>query len=175
MRNFYIYSTPILFVGSVGLVVMQFDHYSLMWQTGLFMTWIGGVWCMMMALVGWVLHKRTGNIQKYITEWALIGLAILPLVIYIVTLFNQLGKGKEEVPFTFSMEQGIRTAALGMLKGESLKATKFRLITIDQDSKRRSFTYKNGPLYPLTQSGETIALPMRQGWLGVDWVELDGQ
>jgi hypothetical protein len=168
-----IYALPVLAVVSIVLCVLELPTIGLMWKTERLVWAAAGVWCLFLALIIWIAFRRFGQIKPYATEISLLGLCFLPIALFLALYTNKLGSERAEIPFTFAVERAYYSAPLGMLKTDKAKPTKFKLTLLDEAGETRHFTYTNGPLYPNTQPGETIALPMRKGVFGTWWIEME--
>jgi len=95
---------------------------------------------------------------------------ILIFCLVFAPLFGSLlnrGLGHETVQsFNFVSETAYFASGYGVLKGEKLKPTGWKLLLRERDHEWR-LSYKNQAYFPLTKSGEQINLPMIQGFLGV--------
>lgn len=85
-------------------------------------------------------------------------------------LNRSLGRDGEQ-SFEFVAETAYYASGYGVLKGEKLKPTGWRLTVRDRGQERR-FKYKTQAYFPLTPPGETVLLPMRYGIFGVNVMRL---
>jgi hypothetical protein len=73
--------------------------------------------------------------------------------------------------FDFVAETAYFASGYGILKGEKLTPTGWRL-TVREGKKERRLKYKKQAYFPLTKPGDKILLPVRRGVFGVRVVEL---
>ncbi len=73
--------------------------------------------------------------------------------------------------FYFVSETAYYASGYGILKGEKLKPTGWRL-SIREGQKERRIKYKNQAYFPNTKLGESIILPIRSGIFGARIIEL---
>ena len=87
------------------------------------------------------------------------------------SLLNR-GLGHEETQsFGFIAETAYYSTGYGVLKGEKLKPTGWKLLLLEGNQEWR-LSYKGPACFPLTKPGEQIILPVKQGFLGVRVVSL---
>lgn len=87
------------------------------------------------------------------------------------SLLNR-GLGKSTTQsFDFVAETAYFASGYGILKGEKLTPTGWRL-TVREGKKERRLKYKKQAYFPLTKPGDKILLPIRRGVFGVRVVEL---
>jgi hypothetical protein len=118
---------------------------------------VGAVWLNRSRFMPWEEHFPTA-------------VMILIFCLVFAPLFGSLlnrGLGHETVQsFNFVSETAYFASGYGVLKGEKLKPTGWKLLLRERDHEWR-LSYKNQAYFPLTKSGEQINLPMIQGFLGV--------
>lgn len=73
--------------------------------------------------------------------------------------------------FEFVSETAYYASGYGILKGEKLKPSGWRL-TVREGRQEHRLKYKNQAYYPLTKTGEKVLLPIRHGIFGVRVVQL---
>lgn len=73
--------------------------------------------------------------------------------------------------FDFVAETAYFASGYGILKGEKLSPTGWRL-TVREGKTERRLKYKKQAYFPLTKPGDKILLPIRRGVFGVRVVEL---
>jgi hypothetical protein len=157
---------------SIAVCALEFPNISMMWKVEQLLIAALLIWLVFLAACVFCTQNRFGAIKPYLTELSLTAVALIPLTFALTLNLNKIGDNRAEVPFTFAAERAFYSAPFGMLKTDKAKPTKFKLILLDEDGETRYFTYKNGPLYPNTQPGETVALPMRSGFFGT-WVMVE--
>lgn len=87
------------------------------------------------------------------------------------SLFNR-GLGKNDFQsFEFVSETAYFASGYGILKGEKLKPTGWRL-AVRENGRLHRFSYKTQAAYPLTKTGETVLIPVRRGLFGITVLEL---
>ncbi len=74
--------------------------------------------------------------------------------------------------FKFISEKAYYAEAYGVLKGEDVKVTGWRL-TVNDAGVVRTFKYKKQSYYPISQPGDVISLPMVQGLFGAEVMDLE--
>lgn len=84
---------------------------------------------------------------------------------------NRAGGKVENLPFEFMSEQAFVASGYGLLKGEKIKPSGYRL-TVREGDKLLTFKYKQQAYFPITKMGETVLLPVRTGIFGKRVVEL---
>ncbi|MBC7777379.1 MAG: hypothetical protein H7246_18240 [Phycisphaerae bacterium] len=100
---------------------------------------------------------------------------ILTFSIVFAPLFGSLlnrGLGTDGTDsFEFVAETAYFASGYGVLKGEKLKPTGWKLILKEAEHQWR-LSYKTQAFFPLTKPGEKVLLPVRKGVLGVRVVGL---
>jgi len=100
---------------------------------------------------------------------------ILIFALLFAPLFGSLlnrGFGKDETAsFEFVSETAYFASGYGILKGEKLSPTGWRL-QVREGSVERRIKYKSQAYFPLTKPGEMIYLPIRSGIFGARIVKL---
>ncbi|MDX1912515.1 MAG: hypothetical protein SFV22_13555 [Saprospiraceae bacterium] len=103
--------------------------------------------------------------QKHVPEIALIGIMGILFAPLLGSLFNRAYGDDKLQSFEFVAETAYFASGYGVLKGEKLQPSGWRL-TIRDGGQIRTFKYKKQAYFPLTQPGENILLPVRKGLLG---------
>ncbi len=85
-------------------------------------------------------------------------------------LNRSLGSNQEE-SVDFVAETAYFASGYGILKGEKLKPTGWRL-TVRENGHVRHFKYKSQAYFPLTKTGDPILLPIWQGLFGIRVMQL---
>lgn len=87
------------------------------------------------------------------------------------SMINRAGGAREHQSFEFISEQPYISSNYGLLKGEKIKPTGYRLY-VRESGRVLKFQYKSQAYYPLTRPGEAVLLPVRKGVLGFRVMEL---
>lgn len=87
------------------------------------------------------------------------------------SLINRAGGELEHQSFGFISEQPYVSSNYGLLKGEKIKPTGYRLY-VKEGARVLKFRYKSQAYYPITRQGEIVLLPVRKGLLGFRVMEL---
>jgi len=129
------------------------------------------VMAMLVSALLWRWRDRFTPLGRHFPEVAL----ILVFSVLFAPLFGSLlnrSLGKDETQsFDFVAETAYFASGYGILKGEKLQPTGWRL-TVREAGRTRRLKYKSQPYYPLTKPGEKILLPLRLGLLGARVVQL---
>jgi hypothetical protein len=101
---------------------------------------------------------------------------ILIFAMLFAPLFGSLlnrGFGSDETTsFEFVSETAYFASGYGVLKGEKLSPTGWKLV-LREAGKEWRLSYKGQAYFPLTKPGEQVLIPVRQGLFGVRVVELE--
>ncbi len=126
------------------------------------------------ALTGgalWYWRERFTPFERHFPEVVL----ILVFSVLFAPLFGSLlnrSLGKDETQsFEFVAETAYFASGYGILKGEKLTPTGWRL-TVREGKRERRLKYKSQAYFPLSKPGDKILLPVRQGILGARVVQL---
>jgi hypothetical protein len=95
-------------------------------------------------------------------------------ILFMPLLFSRVNRAGGSIghePFEMVSETPYLAAAYGIIKGEKIKPTGYRLRVL-RDNRLYAFQYKSQAYFPLTKPGETILLPIRHGLLGFPVLEL---
>lgn len=87
------------------------------------------------------------------------------------SLLNRAFGASSTQSFEFVAETAYFASGYGILKGEKLKPTGWRL-SVREGLHERRFKYKSQPYYPLTKAGEPVLLPICKGIFGIRILEL---
>lgn len=133
-----------------------------------------GSMLMMAMLVGgllWRWRDRFTPLDRHFPEIAL----ILVFSVLFAPLFGSLlnrSLGKNETKsFVFVAETAYFASGYGILKGEKLQPTGWRL-TVREEGRERRLKYKSQSYFPLTKPGEKVLLPLRHGIFGARVIQL---
>lgn len=115
-------------------------------------------------------HRLTPWERHYPEVGILLFVSILfaPLL---VSLINRAGGSRTHQSFEFISEQAYVASGYGLLKGEKIKPSGYRLYVKEGD-RVLQFQYKTQAYYPLTRRGEAVLLPVQKGLLGFRVMEL---
>lgn len=109
--------------------------------------------------------------DRHVPEVALTLVFTMLFMPLFVSLINRAGGAQEHQPFEFISEMPYLSSNYGILKGEKIKPSGYRL-TVRKNGRVYHFQYKQQEYFPLTKPGETVLLPVRKGWLGFGIVAL---
>ena len=118
-----------------------------------------------------LLRRRLRPWKRHLPELlsiATFSVLFMPLAI---SLINRSGGTLSHEPFEFVSESPYLAAQYGLLKGEKVKPTGYKLYVL-KDDRLYTFQYKTQAYFPLTKPGETVLLPMRNGLLGFPVLQL---
>lgn len=87
------------------------------------------------------------------------------------SLLNRSLGTDESQSFDFVSETAYYASGYGILKGEKLRPSGWRL-TVRENGRERRFKYKSQAYFPLTKSGEKVLLPVRKGLFGIRVLQL---
>ena len=126
------------------------------------------------ALTGgmlWLRRERFMPWERHFPEVIIILVFSLLFAPLFGSLLNRSIGTEEKKTFDFVSETAYFASGYGILKGERLKPTGWRL-TVREGKTERRLKYKSQSYFPLTKPGEKILLPVRSGIFGVRVVEL---
>lgn len=126
------------------------------------------------ALTGgmlWLRRERFMPWERHFPEVIIILVFSLLFAPLFGSLLNRSIGTEEKQTFDFVSETAYFASGYGILKGERLKPTGWRL-TVREGKTERRLKYKSQAYFPLTKPGEKILLPVRSGIFGVRVVEL---
>ena len=129
------------------------------------------------AIVGAsILYAFRTRIQPFERHLPEIGSTLAFCIVFMplfASLLNRASNSVEYQSFSFVSEQPYVSSNYGVLKGEKIKPSGYRLIVKDRNTgQQHLFQYKTQAYYPLTKLGEPVLLPMRKGLLGCDILTL---
>lgn len=113
----------------------------------------------------WYRRDRFTPMDRHLPEVMMILIFSVLFAPFFGSLLNR-SFGKDETQsFEFMAETAYFSSGYGILKGERLKPTGWRL-TVREGKKIRTVKYKRQAYYPLTKPGDQILLPVRKGIFG---------
>jgi len=124
------------------------------------------------ASVLYVLRKRLTPWENHLPETFTIAVFAVLFAPLFAGLLNRAGSVREYRKFVFVSEMPYLSSGYGLLKGEKIKPSGYRL-TVQEGERVYRFQYKKQEYFPLTKPGEVVELPVRKGLLGVRVVELE--
>lgn len=119
----------------------------------------------------WVFRNRFRPWARHIPELLSISTVYLLFMPLVMSLLNRAGGSVSHEPFEFIAESPYLAAQYGILKGEKIQPTGYRLRVV-KNERIYTFRYKNQAYFPLTKPGETVLLPLHTGLLGFPVVQL---
>lgn len=124
------------------------------------------------ASVLYALRKRLTPWESHLPETFTISVFLVLFAPLFASLLNRAGGEREHQEFVFVSEMPYLSSGYGLLKGEKIKPSGYRL-TVQEGTEVYRFQYKKQEYFPLTKPGEAIELPVRKGLFGVRVMELD--
>ncbi len=124
------------------------------------------------AAVLYALRKRLTPWENHLPETFTIAVFTVLFAPLFVSLLNRAGGVREYQKFVFVSEMPYLSSGYGMLKGEKIKPSGYRL-TVEKGGRVYRFQYKKQEYFPLSKPGELIELPVLNGLFGVLVVELE--
>lgn len=124
------------------------------------------------AAVLYVLRKRLAPWENHLPEIFTIAVLTVLFAPLFVSLLNRAVGEREYQKFVFVSELPYISSGYGLLKGEKIKPSGYRL-TVQDGARVYRFQYKKQEYFPLTKPGELIELPVRKGMLGARVLELE--
>ncbi|MFN0174975.1 MAG: hypothetical protein ACKVU0_10035 [Saprospiraceae bacterium] len=119
----------------------------------------------------WYWRERFTPFERHFPEVVLILVfSVLFAPLFGSLLNRSLGKSENQ-SFVFVSETAYFASGYGILKGEKLSPTGWRL-TVREGTRERRLKYKSQAYFPLSKPGDKILLPVRQGILGARVVQL---
>ncbi|MBK6930141.1 MAG: hypothetical protein IPH12_04480 [Saprospirales bacterium] len=119
----------------------------------------------------YALRHRLTPWERHLPEWCTILTFSIIFAPLLGSRLNRTGSPVTFEPFTFVSEKPFLATGYGIIKGEKIKPSGYRL-QVEKGDKLYRFQYKKQPYFPLTKPGETVLLPVRTGWLGFRVIEL---
>ncbi len=108
------------------------------------------------------------------SNWPGIVFVVFPMLFFapmLGSLLNRSSWEQTDQPFQFIAEQAYFAAGYGVIRGEKVQPTGYRL-SVREQGKDFVFKYKSQPFYPLSKPGDTVLLPVKTGLLGFRIVAL---
>ncbi|HLP95751.1 MAG TPA: hypothetical protein VK168_17025 [Saprospiraceae bacterium] len=119
----------------------------------------------------WRWRDRFTPLDRHLPEVLLISVFSVLFAPLWGSLINRaLGKETHR-SFIFESETAYYASGYGILKGEKLKPTGWKL-RVNDGGVSRLFTYKSQSYYPLSKPGDVILLPITKGLFGFEVIEL---
>ncbi len=161
----------ILFGGLVFLYVQEFRYLS----NTIGVQWLVAGSMLTVAVLTfaglWLWRDRFIPLDRHLPEVLLIGVFSVLFAPLWGSLINR-SMGKEtHRSFIFESETAYYASGYGILKGEKLKPTGWKL-RVNDKSVSRLFTYKSQSYYPLSKPGDVILLPINKGLFGFEVILL---
>jgi hypothetical protein len=119
----------------------------------------------------WILRERFRPWARHLPEILTISVGVALFMPLTVSLLNRAGGQVDYESFEFVSETPYLSSPYGVLKGEKIKPTGYRLRVL-RENRLYAFRYKKQAYFPLTKPGEKIMLPIRHGLLGFPVLEL---
>jgi hypothetical protein len=117
------------------------------------------------SLVVALSFKKLSPPGRHIPELLFIGSVSLIFSPLFASLLNRYPGTDELRSFEFVSETPFLASQYGVLKGEKLKPSGYRL-KVRYQGRELSFRYKSQAYFPLTKPGEEILVPVRKGIFG---------
>jgi hypothetical protein len=117
------------------------------------------------AALFFVNKKRFTPVEKHLPEVFLLFFFIPLFAPLFFSLINRAGGNEVKQSFEFVAETPYLASAGGITKGQPIKPTGWHLY-VRENGRVHHFKYKTQAYYPITQPGEAVLLPIREGLLG---------
>lgn len=170
--RFFAFLFVVVVIGLIALYVREFAVFARTLEVrGLVIGSMLGAAVLTGAGV-YALRERLRPWDRHGTELALVavfGLLFAPLL---GSLLNRAVGRVAYQSFDFVSETPYMTAGYGVLKGEKIQPTGYRL-WVREGERLRRLRYKKQAYFPLTRPGDTVSLPLRTGLFGVRVLELE--
>ena len=169
--NSLAFALVIVIIGLIWLYVREFEVFSR--TLGISRLVIGSMLTAMLLATGAIYRwrERLQPWDRHATEVILVvvfGVLFAPLF---GSWLNRMVGHTEQQPFEFVSEIPYLAAGYGVLKGEKVRPTGYRL-QVRENGQLHRIRYKEHPYYPFTRPGDPVLLPVKVGWLGVRIVDL---
>ena len=119
----------------------------------------------------YALRQRFMPWDRHLPEISMILMFCIVFSPLFASRLNRLGGPMVYQSFEFVSEKPYFSSGYGILKGEKIKPSGYRLIVKDRD-RAYLFQYKKQEYFPITQPGTRVQLPFRKGLLGFLVLEL---
>ncbi len=169
------FSAFLLVAVVIGLIALYVREFAVFARTLEVRSLVVGSMIAGLLLIGagiFGLRKRLQPWERHSTELALVavfGMLFAPLL---GSLLNRTTGSVAYQAFDFVSETPYMTAGYGVLKGEKIQPTGYRL-RVREDERVYRLRYKKQAYFPLSRPGDTISLPVRTGLFGVRVLELE--
>lgn len=169
------FSAFLLVAALVGLIALYVREFAVFARTLEVRGLVVGSMLGASTLIGigvYALRQRLQPWSRHGTELALVvmfGLLFAPLA---GSLLNRAIGTTSYQSFEFVSETPYMTAGYGVLKGEKIQPTGYRL-RVREGERVHRLRFKKQPYFPLSRPGDVVSLPVRTGLFGVRVVELE--
>ena len=119
----------------------------------------------------WRIRARFVPYENHLAELAMPVVFSLLFAPLFGSLLNRIMGKNEMQSFVFVSETAFYASGYGILKGEKISPSGWKL-TIRDGKKEHRLQYKSQAYYPNTKPGESVLLPIRRGIFGVRVVEI---
>jgi len=155
----------LVFFSLIGLYVREFPVFTNTIDAGR-LAGIGFVvGAALAATLLYVFRVRLTPWSKHLPEVMTILVFTVLFGPLMASLLNRLGGKSEYQSFEFLAETPYLSSNYGILKGEKIRPTGYKL-EVREKGRLLRFRYKTQAYYPNTKPGETVLLPVRRGMLG---------
>ena len=120
----------------------------------------------------YALRRRFTPWDRHLPEVSMIVVFSLVFAPLFASLLNRAGGPVVHQSFEFVSEKPYFSSNYGLIQGEKIKASGYRLIVKDA-RQAYLFQYKKQEYFPITQPGKPVLLPLRNGLLGFRVLELE--
>lgn len=126
---------------------------------------------LLITTILWKFRERFSPLERHLPEVLLIFVFCLLFAPLFGSLLNRgLGSPRPR-SFEFVAETAYFASGYGILKGEKLKPTGWKL-QVNDSGKILRFQYKKQAYFPLSKPGDVIMLPIQKGLFGIEVMEL---
>lgn len=120
-------------------------------------------------LAGGLIYALRRRLTPWNRHWPEVFLLLFAGVLFAPlfgSLLNRAGGRTENQSFEFLAETPYLASRYGLLKGEAVQPTGYRL-DVREQGQLRSFRYRTQAYFPNTKAGDPVLLPVRRGLFGV--------
>lgn len=169
------FSAFLLVAALVGLIALYVKEFAVFART----LRVGGLVVGSMMVAGVLIGAAVYALRHRLQPWARHGTEVALLTVFGLlfaplagSLLNRAGGATVYQNFEFVNEVPYMTAGYGVLKGEKIRPTGYRL-WVREGERLHRLRYKKQAYFPLTLPGEQISLPVQTGLFGVRVVWLE--
>lgn len=155
----------------IVLYVREFEVFSRTLQTRSLVLGSMLAGLVLISVLVFVYRRHFQPWHRHVTELMLLGVFGVLFSPLLGSLLNRAGSVAQQQSFEFVSETPYMTAGYGVLKGEKIQPTGYRLLVRRHGDLYR-LRYRSQPYFPLSRPGDTVSLPLRRGLFGVQVLDL---